>query len=97
MSIKTEEADRLARDLSRLTGETMTQAVTTALRERLDRERQRELEARGGTGFGPELDEFLAELRSHISPGATYTKAEADELCGDNDLMRDMGLDPDAY
>jgi antitoxin VapB len=39
LSIKTEEADRLARDLSRLTGETMTQAVTVALRERLERER----------------------------------------------------------
>lgn len=39
LSIKTEEADRLARDLSRLTGETMTQAVTVALRQRLERER----------------------------------------------------------
>ena len=35
LSIKTEEADRLARTLSKLTGETLTQAVTTALRERL--------------------------------------------------------------
>lgn len=39
LSIKTEEADRLARELARLTGETMTQTVTTALRERLERER----------------------------------------------------------
>jgi antitoxin VapB len=41
LSIKTEEADRLARTLARLTGETMTQAVTVALRERLERERER--------------------------------------------------------
>ena len=41
LSIKTEEADRLARDLAGLTGETMTQAVATALRERLSRERAR--------------------------------------------------------
>jgi antitoxin VapB len=41
LSIKTEEADRLARTLARLTGETMTQAVTVALRERLAREQER--------------------------------------------------------
>jgi antitoxin VapB len=39
LSIKTAEADRLARDLSRLTGETITEAVTEALRERLARKR----------------------------------------------------------
>ena len=38
LSIKTDEADRLARSLARLTGETMTEAVTVALRERLARE-----------------------------------------------------------
>ena len=37
LSIKTEEADRLARELSRLTGETMTDAITRAMRERLER------------------------------------------------------------
>ncbi|WP_425995503.1 type II toxin-antitoxin system VapB family antitoxin [Caulobacter sp. DWR1-3-2b1] len=44
LSIKTEEADRLARDLSRLTGETMTEAVTVALRERLARTRAKNVE-----------------------------------------------------
>jgi antitoxin VapB len=39
LSIKTDRADRLARELSRLTGETMTEAVTKALAERLERER----------------------------------------------------------
>lgn len=37
LSLKSEEADRLARELSRLTGETMTDAITKAMRERLDR------------------------------------------------------------
>jgi antitoxin VapB len=37
LSIKTEEADRLARELARLTGETLTEAITAAMRERLDR------------------------------------------------------------
>jgi antitoxin VapB len=41
LSIKTVEADKLARSLARLTGESMTEAVTTALRERLARERAR--------------------------------------------------------
>jgi len=38
-SIKHEEADRLARELSAPTGETLTEAVLNALRERLQRER----------------------------------------------------------
>ena len=37
LNIKTEEAHRLARELATLTGESMTVAVTKALRERLDR------------------------------------------------------------
>jgi antitoxin VapB len=41
LSIKTAEADELARCLARLTGESMTEAVTVALRERLVRERNR--------------------------------------------------------
>jgi len=39
LSIKTEAADRLARQLAAATGETLTDAVTNALRERLDRVR----------------------------------------------------------
>jgi antitoxin VapB len=41
LSIKTDEADRLARTLAKLTGESITTAVTTALRERLVREQAR--------------------------------------------------------
>jgi antitoxin VapB len=41
LSIKSEEADRLARELSAETGESLTEAVVTALRERLDREHAR--------------------------------------------------------
>ena len=46
LSIKTEEADALARRLARLTGETMTEAVTVALRERLSREEARRAAAK---------------------------------------------------
>ena len=38
LSIKSDEADRLARELAAEAGETLTEAVETALRERLDRE-----------------------------------------------------------
>jgi len=41
LSTKHDEADRLARDLARLTGESLTEAVLNALRERLLRQRAR--------------------------------------------------------
>ena len=41
LSIKSDEADRLARELTAETGETLTEAVEIALRERLDREHAR--------------------------------------------------------
>ncbi len=47
LNIKNEETCRLARELARLTGESMTGAITVALEERLERERrQRSVEAR---------------------------------------------------
>ena len=48
LSIKDPEADRLARAVAERTGETLTQAVITALRERLDRAKPAgsEIEAR---------------------------------------------------
>ncbi len=42
LSIKSEEADRLARELVELTGETLTTAVTEALRERVERKRPKQ-------------------------------------------------------
>ena len=41
LSIKNREAERLARELAACTGETLTEAVLTALRERLTREQGR--------------------------------------------------------
>ena len=41
LSIKSDKADRLARELAAETGETLTEAVETALRERLDRQHAR--------------------------------------------------------
>jgi len=47
LNIKNDETCRLAADLARLTGETMTGAITVALRDRLEREtRLRDVDAR---------------------------------------------------
>ena len=40
LNIKNEETCRLAGELARLTGDTMTGAITVALKERLERERR---------------------------------------------------------
>ena len=39
LNIKNEETQKLARELAKLTGESMTAAITEAVRERLDRVR----------------------------------------------------------
>lgn len=39
LSIKNDQADRLARELAATTGESLTDAVVNALRERLEREK----------------------------------------------------------
>jgi antitoxin VapB len=41
LSIKAPEADRLAHELAALTGESMTTAVITAMRERMEREERK--------------------------------------------------------
>ena len=47
LNIKNQETHRLARELADLTGETMTGAITIALRERLEREQhERSVEER---------------------------------------------------
>lgn len=54
LGIKGRDADRLARELAKETGETITQAVTAALRERLARLRRRHR----GRRLADELDEI---------------------------------------
>lgn len=38
LNLKNQETERLARELARITGESLTVAVTVALKERLDRQ-----------------------------------------------------------
>lgn len=59
LSIKSDEADALARELSRLTGESLTDTVTESLRQRLDRER--------GLGGDP-VGDAIARARALLGP-----------------------------
>ena len=53
LSIKNPETERLARELARITGESLTEAVTGALRDRLVRE----------TGQKGDREQVRAEIR----------------------------------
>lgn len=79
LSIKTEEADRLARELSRLTGETMTDAITQAMRERLERLRTAQ-EAQGD--YIARAQAFVRK-HAHLFDRRPVTKQEWDEAVGD--------------
>ena len=79
LSIKTEEADRLARSLSQLTGESLTCTVTVALRERLDRERAR----RAGQDDLAARLEALAERIGRYYDTRPVTREEWDAASGD--------------
>jgi antitoxin VapB len=54
LNIKDPETDRLVRELADLTGETLTSAIATAVRERLERVRGRPR----GRDLAAELDEI---------------------------------------
>ncbi|KKX33062.1 type II toxin-antitoxin system VapB family antitoxin [Rhizobium sp. LC145] len=79
LSIKTEEADRLARELSRLTGETMTEAITKAMRERLERLRA---EQAANSDYVARMKAFVRE-RTDRYDRRPVTKREWDEAVGD--------------
>jgi antitoxin VapB len=73
LSIKTEEADRLARELADVTGETLTEAVTKALRERLDR-----VQPRSPIDIAQRLDRLSIEYNSY----PVVDDRTADEIIG---------------
>jgi antitoxin VapB len=79
LSIKTEEADRLARELARLTGESLTEAITRAMQERLDRLRA-EREPQGG--YTVRVHSFVRE-KAALFDTRPVTNAEWDEAVGD--------------
>jgi antitoxin VapB len=75
LSLKDAETDRLARELAKLTGESLTEAVRTALAERLERERR----PRGATkGLAERLDELAKECATLPD----YDTRSPDEIIG---------------
>ena len=60
LNIRNPEAEQLAEALAKLTGETKTQAVTVALRDRLERIRR----LRSGRRLAEELDEIAVHCAS---------------------------------
>jgi antitoxin VapB len=75
LSIKHPEADRLARAVAKRTGETLTQAVIKALRERLAREERKE-QAR------EHLVEDAMEIGRHCAALPLLDARSADEIIG---------------
>jgi len=74
LNIRNSEAERLAADLAEITGETKTQAVTQALRERLARLKRE----RGKRRLADELD----EIARHCSRLSVHDSRPADEILG---------------
>ena len=65
LNIKNEDTCRLAYELAQLTGETMTGAITVALRERLERERNR----RSADALAGELHTIGQRWATLLAPG----------------------------
>ncbi len=61
LNIKNEHAHILANQLAKLTGENMTQAVTNAIRERLDR-----LQHQRGAGLAERLTRIGKDCAAHL-------------------------------
>jgi antitoxin VapB len=66
LNIKSEEAHRLAHELARLTGESMTAAVTQALRERLDRVRRDRVRRERAVGLADRLLAIGKDCAAHL-------------------------------
>jgi antitoxin VapB len=75
LSIKNPEAERLARELSRVTGESLTEAITAALRDRLVREQGRD----------PDTERWLAgirEIQHEVARLPVFDDRTPDEIIG---------------
>jgi antitoxin VapB len=75
LSIKAPEADRLARELAAATGETITDAVIAAMREKLQRERRKK----------EDRDLLIAdimEISRHCASLPVFDSRSSDEILG---------------
>ena len=79
LSIRDPEADRLARELAALTGETVTQAIKTALQDRLRRERKRR-----SAGIEAKLGRPRA-IQARLATLPVLDDRAPDEIIGDDE------------
>jgi antitoxin VapB len=77
LNIRDPEAERLAEELAKQTGETKTEAVTQALRERLARVRREH--------SGHRLADELEEIALHCAQLPILDARSADEILGYDD------------
>ena len=75
LSLKDKETDSLARQVARLTGETLTEAIRTSLRERLRHEQLKR-------GEGPELAKALQEIARRCAALPVLDHRSEDEILG---------------
>jgi antitoxin VapB len=80
LNIKNEETQRLSRDLAELTGESITTAVTVAIRERLDR-----LRAAGGDS-DEQRAARIVDLGRQIASAISASAMRIDDLYDDRGL-----------
>lgn len=80
LSIKHPEADRLARELAAATGESLTEAILNALRERLQRQRYRK-----GRRGRRRLADQLKEISDRCAALPVLDDRTADEIVGYDD------------
>jgi antitoxin VapB len=76
LSIKSDEADRLARELAAETGETLTEAVEIALRERIVRQR---------VSRGASMRERLARLADDVAALRVADHRTPEDIIGYDD------------
>ena len=81
LNIKSAETDRLARELAALTGESITEAVTRALEQRLDQElRERAVVRR------ERLKALMEEVRQRTAKLPVLYPRSDDEILGYNEF-----------
>lgn len=76
LSIKSDEADRLARELANEVGESLTEAVVVALQQRLAREHTRR---------GPGMSVRLHKLQSYVATLPVLDPRTPEEILGYDD------------
>ena len=81
LNIKSPEADRLARELAAVTGESITVTITRSLSERLERER-RVRDRKRQLARAAALDEIF----DRMADAQVIDARPADELLGYNDI-----------